>query len=574
MKKLFKNAICIILSAIMLTCIVPCTVSAQTKDTVYVDVQNVMKGVESFWAWIWSDDTEGHFEPMSVSSNGLYTVDLAVGENVVFTRIRSGEQPDWSLVWNQTEDLQYTGDYNCAVLRYSDIVGGNMTVDWTVTDGVNRALLAQVMKEAAQCIYEDADKYTDETISALESAYYNAQNYYEISDSQEEIDRATQALQTAIDGLIVKGEMVGNAFVKAVRAQYNNNKIQKEDINIEFMSIICKDKYLTKYTVSNYGYTCEMVDIEIGDYVINTARPEPVVYTNGVIYGITDAYEQGVLSDDDLIIMSGFDELDMVKSKITKELQYEMGRYESDDIVNIRFELNEQDADLSHQKLIDTAFADIEYTDLVHNNGISILGVKRGDIEKVADYDLVKKMDYISDTHLKYIGEYDVVLSDYFYEEKCRVFDENGEASYILIKANSGERSDAEIGFRFGNHIIKSNAIYNDFTYGFGIYDLKENNFYDVYDLRETIDKYPKLESTLAFYSKATLAGDCDGDDTISILDATKIQRLIAQLDTPLSGDGYVSHESDGFCYTSDIDNDGQISIIDATTIQRKLAHL
>ncbi len=574
MKKLFKNAICIILSAIMLVGIMPCAVSAQTKDTVYVDVKNVIKGVESFWAWIWSDNTDGHFEPMTVSGGGFYTVDLSVGENVVFTRIRSGEQPDWSLVWNQSDDTQYTGEFNCAVLEYSDMVGGNMTVEWTVTDGINRALLAQVMKEASQHLYEEADKYTEESLANLESAYYNAQNYYEISDSQEEINKATQALQTAIDNLIVRGEMVGTAFVKAVRAQYNNEKIQKEDINIEFMNLICEDKYLTKYTVKNYGYTCEMVDIEVGDYVINTACPEPVVYTNGVIYDVADAYEQGVLSDDDLYIMSAFEEIDMVRAKITQELQYEMGRYDSDDIVNIRFELNEEDVDNSHQKLIDTVFADIEYTDLVHNNGISILGVKRGDIEKVADYDLVKKMDYISDTHLKYIGEYDVVLSDYFYEEKCRVFDENGEVSYILIKANSGESSDAEIGFRFGNHIIKSNAIYNDFTYGFGIYDLKDNKFYDVYDLRDTPDKYPKLESTLAFYSQARMAGDCDGDESLTILDATKIQRLIAQLDTPLSGDGYVSHESDGFWYTSDIDNDGQVSIIDATTIQRKLAHL
>ncbi len=574
MKKLFENVICIILSAIMLVGIMPCAVSAQTKDTVYVDVKNVIKGVESFWAWIWSDNTEGHFEPMSVSGNGLYTVDMSVGENVVFTRIRSGEQPDWSLVWNQTEDLQYTGDYNCAVLRYSDIVGGNMIVEWTVTDGVNRALLAQVMKEAAQCIYEDADKYTDETISALESAYYNAQNYYEIADSQEDIDKATQALQSAIDGLIVNGEMVGNAFVKAVRAQYNNNKIQKEDINIDFMNIICEGKYLTKYTVKNYGYTCDMVDIEVGDYVINTARPEPVVYANGVIYDIADAYEQGILSDDDLYIMSTYDELDMVKAKITQELQYEIGRYESDEVVNIRFELNEEDTENSHQKLIDIAFADIDYEELVHNNGISIVGVKCCDIEKVSDFDIVKEMDYISDTHLEYIRKYDVNLREYYYDEKCRVFDEDGEESYVMIEAHNGVSSSAEIGFRFGNHIIKSNAIYSDFTYGFGIYDLKENKFYDVYDLRDAPDKYPKLESTLAFYSKAKPAGDCDGDDSLTILDATKIQRLIAQLDTPPSDDGYVSHESDGYLYTSDIDNDGQVSIIDATTIQRKLAHL
>lgn len=369
---------------------------------------------------------------------------------------------------------------------------------------------------------------------------------------------------------------ISDEFLGAVRDEYNNQKIEKDDIHLLFMKLLSEDKYLANYSVSDYGYTCDMVDIEVGGYVLNTARPEPVVYANSAIYDIADAYEQGILSDDDLYTMSTFDELNMVKSKITSELQYEMGRYESDEFVNIRFELSEYeaDADSLHQKLIDTAFVDIEYTDLVHRGGISIIGVKRCDIEKVSDFDLVKKMDYISDTQLKYIGQYNVVLSDYFYEEKCQVFDENGEASYILIKANSGESSEAEVGFRFGNHIIKSNAIYSDFTYGFGIYDIKEDKFYDVYDLRDTPDKYPKLENTLAFYSQARPAGDSDGDDIITILDATKIQRCIAKLDTPLNGDRYVSHDLGGLCYTSDIDNDGQLSIIDATTIQRKLAGL
>ena len=63
---------------------------------------------------------------------------------------------------------------------------------------------------------------------------------------------------------------------------------------------------------------------------------------------------------------------------------------------------------------------------------------------------------------------------------------------------------------------------------------------------------------------KPHLLGDVDGDDNISIVDATFIQRHLASIPIPFEFNEKVS----------DSDEDGIISIMDATYIQRWLANL
>ncbi len=403
-------------------------------------------------------------------------------------------------------------------------------------------------------------------------------------------------LSIAVITVSAQDTQISDEFLNAVRVDYGNEEINKEDIHIRFMKLISDDKYIVKYSVSGYAYRSDMVDIEVGGYVLNTNRPEPVIYKNGVIYEIQNAYEQGVINDDDLYTMSTFEQLNMVRSKITKELQDKMRRYESDEFVAVRFTLDGSDKyigdipnwieDISgavaqlnehyenlHKQLLSEVLADFEYREVAHNEGISVVEVKQGDIEKISQYDLITQMEYISEIHRKYIDCYTPNFKGYVYDEKTVGYDDNGDLEWVLIKAHNTLGATAVVGFKFGDIVINSESIYSNFTYKFGIYDVKEDKFYDIYDLKETPDKYDNLESVLGFYAKARPLGDADGDRNITVLDATSIQRFLANLEW-FWDDQYVDHESDTQGYVSDIDCDGDVTILDATYIQHKIALL
>lgn len=61
------------------------------------------------------------------------------------------------------------------------------------------------------------------------------------------------------------------------------------------------------------------------------------------------------------------------------------------------------------------------------------------------------------------------------------------------------------------------------------------------------------------------LRGDYDGDGEITIMDATRAQRIIAELD---------ERPDDTFLTGVDADRDGELTIMDATRIQRVIAEL
>lgn len=207
MKKL-KTIIALMIAMVIMCISVLVTFANVTKSSVYVDAQKVSTGEENFWAWIWSENTEGHWEPLDISETGLYIVNLNVNDKFVVARIRSGEQPDWSLVWNQTEDIQYTGEHNCIILSFSNTIGGKMTVKWETIDVIDKNALVAIMREAEKYLYEETDKYTSTSLNALRNAYFNAQSVYEFATTQVVIDEATENLNTAINQLLLKDEPV------------------------------------------------------------------------------------------------------------------------------------------------------------------------------------------------------------------------------------------------------------------------------------------------------------------------------------------------------------------------------
>ncbi|MBQ8860543.1 MAG: dockerin type I repeat-containing protein [Ruminococcus sp.] len=101
---------------------------------------------------------------------------------------------------------------------------------------------------------------------------------------------------------------VSDELLEAVKVDYNNDSITKEDIHISDLETIDETKKLVRFSVSNYGYTCDEVEQQIGDYILYVPqRPLPNILKDGVLYDIDDAYEKGIISDADLEIISTFE---------------------------------------------------------------------------------------------------------------------------------------------------------------------------------------------------------------------------------------------------------------------------
>ena len=75
-----------------------------------------------------------------------------------------------------------------------------------------------------------------------------------------------------------------------------------------------------------------------------------------------------------------------------------------------------------------------------------------------------------------------------------------------------------------------------------------------------------------SYYGNDTVIGDADGDGELTILDATRIQRWLAEL-CDMDGSEYTGAGStDDRIKSADADGDGTVTILDATNIQRRLA--
>lgn len=368
-------------------------------------------------------------------------------------------------------------------------------------------------------------------------------------------------------------------------------ELEKGDVNFEYIKELTNEKYLIRYTVSGCSYPCDIPHVDIGRYLLISSRPLPEVYYNGQLYNIEKAYERGIIREQDLEIIDTFEELDFKKVKIPEELRQAMFICDDDDYIYIKFELKESYKDINdfenweddisgtldkleqyydsvHEMLINELLKDFEHIDLYHDNGYSVVAVKKGDIEAISQIDSVLYMGYISDIHARYLKTYKPDLKAYKYEEVCFGYDEDFNDSYVLLKGYGNWAQGANGGCRVGDVIVYSSSLYGPFTHQYGIYDINEDKFYDVDELEETYDKYYRLEDNLLRYAGAYPAGDSDGDKLITVLDATKIQRICAHLESPMRNDYYP-----GGGYISDFDNDGERTILDATAIQKLIAN-
>jgi len=204
-------------------------------------------------------------------------------------------------------------------------------------------------------------------------------------------------------------------------------------------------------------------------------------------------------------------------------------------------------------------------------------------LEEVAFINLHKTPIFPQPDHLyekRFIEIYsDVIFTEsHNYDELYYHYDENGEVDWAFIYQCSYNAPPWNYHTLFKDRLFMYGSN-TPFSFGYGIYDVKKDKFYDIISNSFDFSQYEDLDEVFESLNLGYPIGDADFSGTLTIKDATRIQRYVAKLDN-LNDEIYAYHgaispEELGYPkYLSDFNRDGERSILDATAIQRKLAKL
>lgn len=125
----------------------------------------------------------------------------------------------------------------------------------------------------------------------------------------------------------------------------------------------------------------------------------------------------------------------------------------------------------------------------------------------------------------------------------------------------------------YGDYVLRNNETYFPSTFGYNVYVSKSD---EVISLRKAYDtNIDGIESVFTDYGIGELIGDVNNDKSITIFDATIIQKNLVQLSDFASNDEIQGNCEDGsvsISYMSDFNRDTDRNIMDATAIQMYLA--
>lgn len=159
----------------------------------------------------------------------------------------------------------------------------------------------------------------------------------------------------------------------------------------------------------------------------------------------------------------------------------------------------------------------------------------------------------------RFIAQHGIVYEAYQYDEVAYHMDSNGEYEWALIYAVCNWPDPSEYYHIVGDRVWIGGGYTYDVCYC--VYDVKADEFFDI--CRINTKQFDGLWEAIEEQKIGRPIGDVDEDGELTIIDATKIQRVLAQLEN------ISQWELD---YTADIDFDGECTITDVTGIQMKIA--
>lgn len=391
---------------------------------------------------------------------------------------------------------------------------------------------------------------------------------------------------------------ISDELLEAVRVDYAGlDNIEKSDIHLYYNLHINGDKYLVRLEVSGCAYPDDVVKQTIGHYRLYApSRPLPQIFTNGQLYEIKYAYENGIIDDSDLAVISTFDELQF-DSKLSAQLQELVENSSLDKKICIdistegyhpnatampswpnksaaRVELKQFYSNWYNTEMVPVVFDGIEYEEVFVGSGIVIVSVKASDIKKIASCGIVRSVSYFDNTGYEVNQEEDIYKDRLLKQYELEDVEKAGELTYtelgqIDVDADDGMDyaviysriaigSDAMTYLDLGTRYIENPQICYPFYYCYALYDIENDKFIPIeYTLN---GDYPFIQECIEKYEIGIPFGDADSDGELSVLDATEIQLVEAKKRVTRLDLG------------SDINRDKSVDILDATAIQYEIA--
>ena len=168
----------------------------------------------------------------------------------------------------------------------------------------------------------------------------------------------------------------------------------------------------------------------------------------------------------------------------------------------------------------------------------------------------------IHDRFVEEYGEPEPMIYEELYFHNS---DSNGNYDWALINVAKSVavepiENPTPKNYVIGDIVYSTVYIHEPFRVPYCVYDKKEDKFVEVSD--EALEKYDGLREVFCTTKYGKLIGDVNEDGKITVMDATEIQRIKAQLS-----------ELKNF-YVADFDRDKSVDVMDATKIQQKLAKI
>lgn len=155
-------------------------------------------------------------------------------------------------------------------------------------------------------------------------------------------------------------------------------------------------------------------------------------------------------------------------------------------------------------------------------------------------------------------------------------YDSDGNEKWFLTKGECGFSKYDYFFSTFGDYLIYESAVYTPSQLPYFIYSYDEQKFYSLTEAWnkkiEGIDEV--FTDYLCPLRKASIIGDADNDNVLSVMDATTIQMAQAGIIKLYDSINAKFYYGDDIGSKNDVDRDGERSVMDATAIQQKLAGL